>query len=223
MTLLTPVSCLLWDIDGTLIDTTSLIVEALDHVYNLFYRRTLPPDAIRALIGTPLKSQIRVFGEPERFGTSEEAVFTEFIGFYEANRHRERILEEMTELVREGRRRGIPTGLVTSKNREELANTLPRLNIADAVQVAVTADDVPFPKPAPDGILAALTALGISAEQQAYAVYVGDTLHDMQAARQAGVQPAGVGWGAAGLSLLQSCRPALLCATPGELRAALLP
>ena len=57
-----------WDIDGTLIDTTTLIVDSLDFVYKRYFGRTLPPDAIRALIGTPLYKQIRVFGELEPFG-----------------------------------------------------------------------------------------------------------------------------------------------------------
>ena len=61
--------CLLWDVDGTLTDTTALIAEALEHVYVRFYGRTLPYEERCALIGTPLKKQIRVFGEPQAFGT----------------------------------------------------------------------------------------------------------------------------------------------------------
>ena len=79
-----PAECLLWDVDGTLTDTTALIAEALDFVYRKHYNRTLPYDGLRALIGTPLKTQIRVFGEPEALGADPQPVMDDFIRHYEA-------------------------------------------------------------------------------------------------------------------------------------------
>src|ERR1051325_5847341 len=73
-------ACVIWDVDGTMVDTTALIVDSLDHIYRRHYGRTLPVDALRALIGTPLRKQIRVFGEPEAFGGEEEAITADFIG-----------------------------------------------------------------------------------------------------------------------------------------------
>jgi pyrophosphatase PpaX len=210
-------SCLLWDIDGTLIDTTKLIAAALDHIYNRFYHRTLSETELRALIGTPLKHQIRVFGEPEAFGTDENTVIRAFIEYYEAHRDQERILLPVISVLKEGKRRGFPTGLVTSKNRAEIANTLPRLNIADDVDVIITADDTPNPKPAPDGLLAALECLHIPLAQRPLAVYIGDTVHDVQAAQAAGIRSIAVTWGAAPRSLLEAQKPTALCDTPAAL------
>lgn len=209
--------CLLWDIDGTLIDTTSLIAASLDHIYRRFYGRTLPPAELRALIGTPLKHQIRVFGEPAAFGTDENTVIAAFIDYYEANRHQERILEPVIELLKKGKHLGYPTGLVTSKNREELANTLPRLGIADYADVVITADDVARPKPAPDGLLKALNCLHVPHELRPFAVYIGDTVHDIQAAQAAGIRPIAVTWGAAPRPLLEAQRPFALCDSPAQL------
>lgn len=214
--------CLLWDVDGTLTDTTALIAAALEHVYVEFYGRTLPYDERCALIGTPLKKQIRVFGEPQAFGTTEQAVMDAFIAYYEENRDQEKIFEDVLEVLKDGKRRGIPTGLVTSKNREELDNTMPRLGIADFVDLTVTADDIVHPKPAPDGILLSLRHFGIPADQVAAAFYIGDTLHDMRAAHDAGVQGVGVTWGAAGRSRLEIEAPPHLCHTAAELRTLLL-
>lgn len=216
-------SCLLWDVDGTLIDTTALIAESLDVVYRRFYGRTLPAERLRALIGIALKDQVRIFGDPETFGVSADTVMQAFIDHYEANRHRERILTDVTRLLTQGRCVGIPTGLVTSKNRQELANSLPRLGIADFIDVAITADDVTHPKPDPEGIQKALTHLQIPKAQWPQAVYIGDTVHDMRAAHAAGVRPIAVLWGAGPPELLAAQNPERLCTTPQELKEYLFP
>lgn len=213
-----PIRALLWDIDGTLIDTTALIARSLDHIYQKFYGRSLPEEERRALIGTPLKKQIRIFGEPEAFGVQEEEITEEFIRFYEAHRSEERLLFEVIALLREGKRRGIPTGLVTSKNLEELANTLPRLGIAESIDVAVTADDVDHPKPSPEGMLLALSRLGIGQESARHVYYIGDTVHDMQAANAAGVRGIGVTWGAATQQRLERESPFAIVTSPHDLR-----
>jgi HAD superfamily hydrolase (TIGR01549 family) len=150
-------------------------------------------------------------------------VMDAFIDYYEANRHRERILMDVVALVIEGKKRGLPTALVTSKNHEELANTLPRLGIADYIDLAVTADDVTHPKPDPEGLRHALAHFAVSAKRLSEAVYIGDTVHDMRAARRAGVRGIGVLWGAATRAMLETESPFLLCETPDDLRRFLFP
>lgn len=213
-----PPPCLLWDVDGTLIDTTSLIVASLDHIYQKYYQRILPFDEIRGLIGLPLKKQIRIFGELETFGVDEAAITDDFITYYETHRDRERVLEAVVGILIEGKERGLPTALVTSKNDEELTNTLPRLGIAEYVDAVVSADAVTRTKPDPEGLRLALQHLMIPADRAPDAVYIGDTVHDMQAARGAGVRGIGVTWGAAPRLRLEAQSPAFLCDTPDDLR-----
>jgi HAD superfamily hydrolase (TIGR01549 family) len=212
-----PPSALLWDVDGTLTDSTALIAEALDLIYTRFYGKQTTYDERRGLIGTPLKNQIRIFGEPEQYGTTEEEVFAAFIGCYEAGKHRERILDDVIAVLKQGSERGLLSALVTSKNREELANTLPRLHVSNCIGIAVTADDIPNPKPAPDGILLACSHFGLTDDQRKTACYIGDTTHDMQAAKSAGVRAIGVAWGAAGRTRLQSESPEFIADNPQEL------
>jgi pyrophosphatase PpaX len=206
--------CLLWDIDGTLIDTTSLIVDALDHTFRTFLSRTLPPNDIRAIIGTPLVKQIYALGDPESFGVSPDAMMEEFIRYYEENRGRERIIDTAVAMLIAGKRSGTPTGLVTSKNLEEIANTLPRLEIAPYVDCIISADDVKHPKPDPEGLLKALTILSARPETT---LYIGDTVHDMRAGKSAGVARCAVAWGAAPIELLQAESPEYLLSDPSEL------
>ena len=216
-----PPALIAWDCDGTLIDTTALIVRSLDHIYNQFYGQTLPEPQLRFLIGTPLRTQLRIFGEPEEFGVSEATVSSEFIQFYEANREEERVLPAVTRLLILGAQRGWPTALVTSKNREELANTLPRLEIAEFLGTAVTADDVDRPKPAPDGLQLAMRRLHVPAVRAGACIYIGDTVHDMEAARAAGFRAVGVTWGAADAASLWDAGASTVCESAAELESSL--
>ena len=209
---------ILWDIDGTLIDTTRLIVAALDHIYREHAGRSLPPDQIRGLIGIPLREQVSIFGPPEQFGSATAKMEHEFIRYYEANRHQERIIFEAVEALILGKRGGLATGVVTSKNAEELSNTLPRLGIAPYLDCIISADDVRNPKPDPEGVLAALTRLGTRPDE---VVFVGDTVHDLRAGKAAGVRRCAVSWGAATRANLLLEEPELFCNAPGELAATL--
>lgn len=209
-----PPDGLLWDIDGTLIDTTSLIVSALDHTYRTFLGKTLPADEIRAIIGTPLSEQVRVFGDPRETGSDPLAMEAEFIRYYEANRHLERVIPEVVDMLITGKKAGITTALVTSKNNEEIANTLPRLGIESYVDLIVSADDVCLPKPDPEGILLALSTLKLDPSST---VFIGDTVHDMRAGRAAGVHCCAVAWGAAPRALLEAEQPEWICSTPRDL------
>jgi HAD superfamily hydrolase (TIGR01549 family) len=213
-------AALIWDVDGTLTDTTALIIESLDFTYRRHFGRTLHESELRALIGTPLKIQIRVFGDPEALGVDPQAAMDDFVQHYERNKARERILEPVIALLIRGKREGFPTALVTSKNHEELDNTLPRLQIADYVDFAITADDVRNPKPDPEGLEMALARFGILGRS---AFFIGDTVHDMRAARCAGVCGIGVTWGAATRAQLEQERPVAICDTPQELELFLFP
>ncbi len=209
-----PIKALLWDIDGTLIDTTRLIVSALDHVYRTFSGRTLPPDEIRAIIGIPLREQVAILGLPESFGTTATAMEDEFIRYYESNRHLETVIVEAVNTLIAGKRAGFLTALVTSKNDEEVSNTLPRLGIAEFVDAIVSADQVRNPKPDPEGVLLALERITTIADD---ALFIGDTVHDMRAARAAGVRRCAVTWGAAPREILLAEGPEFLCDRPSEL------
>ena len=211
-------NALLWDIDGTLIDTTHLVAAGLDHVYRMFLGRTLPPDEIRALIGTPLAEQIRIFGDPVSFGVDPEAMEAEFIRYWEARRHEERPIPAAIDALSAGKRAGRSTALVTSKNRAEIANTLPRIGIAEFVDAIVTADDVTNPKPDPEGICLALRLLDAAPE---VALFIGDTVHDMRAGRAAGVRRCAVTWGAAPRDRLLAEDPDLICTDPTDLMSLL--
>lgn len=207
--------CALFDIDGTLVDTVELIVRALDHTFRKHLGVQISRDELRRTIGLPLHQQVRLFDHLVDFVPDHRAMEADEIAYYESHAHLERVIPEAVEALREAKRAGWRIGLVTSKNRQELDTFLPRLNVDGWVDAVVSSSDVARPKPAPDPVLVALHRLGVLPEE---AVFVGDTVYDIDCARAAGVRVIAVGWGAHPAQMLRARQPDWWVEEPAQLR-----
>ena len=98
----------------------------------------------------------------------------------------------VVEAVRRLHRMGAPLGLVTSKLRRGTRRGLRLLGLEEEFGVRICADDVVNGKPHPEPVLMALQALGASPED---ALFVGDSPHDIEAGKRAGVTTVAVAWG----------------------------
>jgi HAD superfamily hydrolase (TIGR01509 family) len=209
-------SAMLWDVDGTLIDTTAIIVGALGRVFKEFLGRDVPGSELRAMIGIPVDDQMRIFGDPSEIGVDVADMEAAAIHYYEQQRSQEHPIPEALDALIEARRRGIKTALVTSKNDVELAHTLPRLGISAYCDAIIGADQVaPDYKPHPRGVQLALEKLGV--RNPADAMFIGDSVYDVRAGRAAGVLVAAVLWGAAPADMLRAERPDFIFEQPGDL------
>ena len=183
-----PPAAVLFDLDGTLIDTWRLYLEC--------YRRALEPH----LGYTPTDTEIA-----RRRPSSERRFLTDWLG--EVNglaSHAEmrRLYAERFADLWEGqypgvmemldalRTAGLRLGIVTGKGREAWEVTRMYSDVG-AWDVVITDDDVHAAKPDPGGLLAAAQALGIAPEQ---AVYIGDSTADMKAGRNAGMRIGAALW-----------------------------
>ncbi len=209
-----PLQAILFDIDGTLVDTVSLIVQALDYTYRKHLGISLPYEELRRLIGLPLHVQMHYLDDRVERAVDHAQMEADERAYYEAHRHLERVIPEAVSAVRVVKQRGYRTALVTSKNRLELAITLPQLQLEEWVDTIVSADDTQRHKPNPDPVLKALERLQVAPES---AVYIGDTVFDIACARSAGVQSASVGWGAHLPSDLRSAQPDYYFEQPADL------
>jgi pyrophosphatase PpaX len=210
-----PYRCALFDIDGTLVDTVELIVRALDHTFRKHLGVQISRDELRRTIGLPLHRQVRLFDHLVDFVPDHRAMEADEIAYYESHRHLEQVIPEAVEALKEAKRAGMRVALVTSKNRLELETFLPRLNVNGWIDAVVSSSDVARPKPAPDPVQVALKRLQASPSE---AIFVGDTIYDIQCAREAGVRVIGVGWGAHPVEVLRAERPDWLFEEPAQLR-----
>ena len=173
---------LLFDLDGTLLDSFQSHLEV--------YQATLARFGVRLT-----EADFRRHYSPnwnefyERVGLAREHWDAASVHWLqEAAAHQPRPFPGVAETLGRLRRR-FRLGLVTAGSRSRVEADLERGGIAGYFEVIVTADDVLQPKPAPDGLQAALNALGLGANE---ALYIGDTEPDFEFACAGGVGFVGV-------------------------------
>jgi pyrophosphatase PpaX len=204
----------LFDLDGTLVDSGAIILASMRHATKTVLSREISDADLMAAVGGPrLEEQMRVFA-PERVD--------ELVRVYrEHNEPLHDVLEPCTgmeavvlELSREGRRLGV----VSAKRRATVELAFAQVPIGHFFEVVVGGDDTERQKPDPAPLLYALDRLGARAEE---AAYVGDSPYDMQSARAAGLYAVGVSWGGIHRREALEADADVIVDTPEELLAVL--
>lgn len=206
----------LFDLDGTLIDSIRLILDSYHHTLAV---HRIPPRSDAewlAGIGTPLRVQFREWTEDQDLLEALVATYREYnLTHHDANVSAYPGVVGMVRAIRDG---GYRTGLVTSKNTSGAERGLRVVGLDGTMDVIVGADDVVNPKPHPEPVLRALETLGAA---PAEAVYVGDSVHDMASGRAAGARTAAVLWGPFGREHLAPTAPDHWLEAPADLLALL--
>jgi HAD superfamily hydrolase (TIGR01509 family) len=174
----------LFDVDGTLVDTTYLHTVCWWQALSEAGHR-MPMVSIRAAIGMGSDQLLpHLLGrepdtaEGDKLADRHDELFRRFRdGLQPTN--------GAADLVRAYAARGATVVLATSAGKDELAALRRALDADDAIDAVTTADDAAVSKPAPDIVHRALELAGVSAAE---AVFIGDTVWDVQAAHRAGVR-----------------------------------
>jgi HAD superfamily hydrolase (TIGR01509 family) len=182
-----PIRGIIFDLDGTLVDTNRHHVEAWRRAF-IAAGYNVPTEKIVAHVGMGGDQLIpAVIGKDpyERDGQKLRKLYAdEFTAI--ARRERFDVLPGSVTLLDELRRRGLKTALATSSPKDLLKLILGSAGVdfTKLVDVTVTADDAEASKPAPDVVLAAVKKLGLA---PADCAMVGDTPFDVEACRRAGL------------------------------------
>jgi HAD superfamily hydrolase (TIGR01509 family) len=193
---------MIFDIDGTLVDTNPAHVEAWRQAFKrLGY--DVPPERIEVEIGKGGDLLVpSILGEAveERHGeVLRKAQKEEFLSI--ARQERFRVFPCVPELFQALRQRGIRTALATSSNRKHLQAICDSagIDLPSLADVLVTKEEAEASKPAPDLVIVAWEKLRLSPAECAM---VGDTVYDAQACRRAAVVFLGVSSGGTPADLL---------------------
>lgn len=179
----------LFDLDGTLIDSGPMIMASMRHACVTVLGREPDEDKVRAAIGGPgLSAQMREL-DPERVDELVECYRLHNEPLHELLEACPGVLELLPELNARGHRLGI----VTAKRLATVRLAFARFPIlAETTEVLVGAEDTALHKPDPAPVLEALERLGAVPHE---AVYVGDSPFDIRAGKAAGAHAIAVGWG----------------------------
>jgi len=217
---------ILFDLDGTLIDSTDLILRCFQHSWETVCDFNHSREALVKTFGTPLRDAMqgllaaaRTVGAqrftPEANDGTIEKLLIEYRSYNVANHDLlARPFELTGEVLSELRRRGYLISVVTSKSRELGLRGLRLFSLDTLIDSAVFLEDTSLHKPHPEPILAALHQLNEIAEA---AAYVGDSRHDMVAARAAGVRSVAALWGPSSRTELEQERPDFIAETITDL------
>ena len=192
----------LFDLDGTLVDSIDLILASYRHMIEVHLGQTISDEEWLRTMGMPLRIQLQSFSDsPEQ----REAMFNTYLAHNQENHDRLlRPFAGMREAVAALHDAGYRMAVVTSKIRDHAWRELRAFDMADYFDVMVSADDVEKPKPDPEPVRKALEAMQLPAAE---ALFVGDSLFDLQAGRAAGVDTAAALWGPFGREQLEAGRP----------------
>ncbi len=207
--------CLIFDLDGTLVDSVGLIVDSYQHAFRTVLGHEEDEARIRRWIGQPL---LRCFQEasPEH----AQRLFDEYTAWNVANT--ERLLRPYAgigALLGDLHEAGARVGAATSKRRDPAQWALRLAGLTDLVDVLVAMEDTERHKPDPQPLILAAGRLGGSAQTSAY---VGDAAVDLLAAAAAGMPGIGVLWGAGDRAELEPLATAGVALDVEALRALLL-
>ncbi|PKM56792.1 MAG: hypothetical protein CVU98_09400 [Firmicutes bacterium HGW-Firmicutes-3] len=181
------IATVIFDFDGTIINTNELIKEGLNMIAIKNRGCKLTLMEVEILTGKTLEAQMAYID-----ATQVDSHVAEFRRWYEQN-HDEmaRPFPGMVHLIRVLNELGYKIGIVTNNSRLALDMGLKLLSIDQWIDCSITRDDVIETKPSPEGILKALSILEMDTDQ---ALFIGDTAHDILAAKAANVNSALVGW-----------------------------
>lgn len=204
----------LFDLDGTIIDSEPVAVEAFTESYAHFGGPgPAPVERFLAMAGRPFEEIVADIGMPD-------GMVEDFRTRSRARAHRVRVFPGMRRVLTELALASAAVGIITGKDRPRAEHVLSLLGLTPFYRELVTPSEPPRPKPAPDGVHWLCERLGATA---ADAVLVGDSAIDIAAGRAAGATTVACLWGAGRPADLRAAGPDLVVARPEDLSAALRP
>lgn len=184
------IKTILFDVDGTLIDTEQIILESLQDTLETELNLNIHDLDLKFALGIPGKVALKEFIHSEKDIDRIHAIWSQKLNDIT---DRALLFDQITELLEYLHSKNYTLGIVTSKVSSDMADELTRLDLEKYFDVVITADDTIKHKPHPEPILKAIDELNTHPKE---AVYIGDSIYDYQCAQNSEVQFALAKWGA---------------------------
>lgn len=178
---------ILFDFDGTLIDSNDIIVSALNETARQFTGDSLSHEALQAILGKPLAIQMQAI-DP----TQWEAMDAYYRQYYRAHRDAQtKTFEGVEQMLKTLHEAGCKMGIVSNKGASGIQHGLAKFKLDSYFDTVVSSDDVTHKKPHTECVDKALSEMGGNA---ADTLLIGDSIHDIECGKNAGIHTVLVGW-----------------------------
>ncbi len=187
----------LFDVDGTLLDTSEFIFQAYEHTLNKYSLPLKNRSEIAGLIGKPLEFCYRILApdaDVKELSQTHRAFQAEHLNLSKPYPGANETLDKLKSA-------GFKIAAVTTRSRPTTVRTLELAGLSVYIDYVVALEDVEHLKPHPEPLLKALNYLDVEPK---YSVMTGDTDVDIQAGKNAGATTIGVTYGFHGLGIASS-------------------
>ncbi|PAV27765.1 pyrophosphatase PpaX [Virgibacillus profundi] len=190
---------ILFDLDGTLINTNELIIASFNHTFK-HYNLTYTMEEIIEFNGPPL---IETF---QKIDSNQAEMMIKTYREHNLSNHDDyvKLFPNVTETIKKLKDNNIQLGVVTTKMTKAVQMGLTLTGLDEFFETVIKYEDVVHTKPHPEPVIKAMNELNATAETT---LMVGDNSHDIEAGQNAGVQTAGVAWAQRGKEFLLEYNP----------------
>lgn len=195
------IKAILFDFDGTLINTNNLIFMSHNYAFQKLYGRDITKNEFLKLYGRPLIESLN-----EGYGEDDGAKLLKLYREFNETNHDKYVesFEGVEEGIKKLYKSGISLGIVTSKRKSTLMKGINFLKLEKYFNCLVTPADSTKYKPDPEPVLIGCEKLCAKPFES---VYVGDSVFDLAAGKGAGTKTCAVGYSLTPLEELKALKP----------------
>jgi N-acetyl-D-muramate 6-phosphate phosphatase len=187
------ISAVLFDLDGTLVDSAPDLAGAANELRARHQQPPLPFEVLRPMVGAGARGMLGVAFGVSPADPAFESLREEFLALYEARMLQDtRVFAAMQPVLASLEAAGLRWGIVTNKHERFAWPVIRGLGLDTRAAALVAGDTTPHAKPHPAPLLEAARQAGVPPEA---CIYVGDDLRDVQAGRAAGMAALAAAWG----------------------------
>ncbi len=180
-------TAIIFDVDGTILDTEQAILKSLQKVLKDEVKKEYALQDLRFALGIPGKETLKKLNV-----LNIDVVHPKWSKAVLDFSHEVSLFAELEDVIKDLALRQFKLGIVTSKTKKELKEEFEPFGLSGYFEQTICACDTDKHKPNPDPLLACLKQLDVSNDQ---ALYIGDSIYDLQCAQSAGVKFALALWG----------------------------